>query len=133
MNINILDTESAYRRMMTAPDDEARAAIFQREIVDPFSNLAAMYGGDAAFKQWGMTPDLYVGDQRDHWFHTLDVLATHDAWNRATVSLECAKSALRHGGRGPKEVPCRRRPPIAPVTIGRPWLSSRTPWSNWQR
>lgn len=97
MNINILDMESAYRRMLAAPDDETRAAIFQREIAEPFSRLSAMYGGDAAFKQWGMGPEQYAGGENAPMAANVEKLAAVNAWDQAARAVEDARAAFaRH-------------------------------------
>src|SRR5687767_14230945 len=94
MEFRIIDTESAYRRLMASTDAAERQRIFCDDLAAPFEGLGRMMGNPdpiAAFKQWGMTPDLYADA---HWPQTLETLAANAAWQRAADSLERAKSAF---------------------------------------
>lgn len=97
MHFRTINTHAAYRALMQSPTPAERAQIFCDQLAAPFAGLGEKMGIPdpvAAFQQWGMSPDQYVGDQRDHWQSTLDALTTHHAWQRAANSLERAKSAF---------------------------------------
>lgn len=102
MQFTIVDTESAYRRILTAPDAAERAAIFEQELAAPFSGLVQMMGGDpAVFTQWVMGPEQLVAD-RERRQRYLDILAANDAWARAARALEVGRAAFAdHLGRIP--------------------------------
>lgn len=89
MQFTILEAESIYRRLLAITDPTEREQVFCAELAEPFAPLARVFGGDplAMFRQWGMTAEMFAGEQRDHWQRTLDQLAAHDAWNRAAASL----------------------------------------------
>jgi uncharacterized protein YjaZ len=64
MNFQIVDTESAYRHLLDAPDAAIREAIFRQKLIEPFIGLVQFFGGDgpATFAQWGMKPEqFYAG------------------------------------------------------------------------
>ena len=90
MQFDIVDTESAYRRLLKAPDAAAREAIFREGLVEPFMGLVKVFGGDgmAVFAQWGMTPDQFAGDQREEMAALVEALAEADAWARAEEALD---------------------------------------------
>lgn len=90
MHFQIVDTEPAYRRMLAAPDDERRAAIFRDELYAPFAGLVRLFGGDgpAAFAQWGMRPEQFGPAEAVRWTAALDRLAEQRAWERAAAALE---------------------------------------------
>jgi uncharacterized protein YjaZ len=106
MHFQIIDTQSAYRRMLAAPDEERRAAIFRDELYAPFEGLARFFGGDgpAAFAQWGMRPEQFGPAEAERWAAALDALAEHRAWERAAAALERGREAFaEHAGRIPLE------------------------------
>lgn len=91
MKFNTLDTESTYRRLLAEDSAEERERIFCTELVEPFQGLInRMGGGDglAMFKQWGMSPEQFSEDNREHMRGVIDALAEADAWNRAEKSLD---------------------------------------------
>jgi hypothetical protein len=45
MHFDVVDTESAYGRLLDAPDAEARETIFREELVEPFIGLVKRFGG----------------------------------------------------------------------------------------
>ncbi len=65
MDFQIVDTQSAYRRLLDTPDAATRAAIYRQELIEPFAGLVQFFGGDglAAFAQWGMRPEQFADDQ----------------------------------------------------------------------
>jgi uncharacterized protein YjaZ len=89
MHFQIVDTESAYRRLLDAPDAAAREAIFREELIEPFMGLVRIFGGDemAVFAQWGMAPDQFAGESRDEMAALIDALAEAEAWTRAEEAL----------------------------------------------
>ena len=96
MNFCIVDTESAYRRLLDAPDAATRESIFQQELVAPFSGLIQFFGGDGpvTFAQWGMNPEQYAPDRRERMTAIVDALAAADAWNRAVQALEKGRATF---------------------------------------
>ncbi len=94
MQFQIIDTESAYRRMLAAPDAEARAAIFRDEIFTPFAGLARFFGGTGPeiFAQWGMSPELFADHAR--MAPVVEAMARHHAWERAAEALERGRAAF---------------------------------------
>lgn len=90
MHFQIVDTRSAYRRMLAAADDERRAAVFRDELYAPFAGLVRLFGGDgpAAFAQWGMRPEQFGPDEAPRWRAALEALAGQRAWERAAAALE---------------------------------------------
>jgi len=90
MHFDILDIESIYRRLLAAPDDAAREAIFDAELVAPFDGLARMMGGGgrATFAQWGMKPEQFGGALRSQMATYVDALAGANAWGRFAEALE---------------------------------------------
>jgi uncharacterized protein YjaZ len=96
MQFQIVDTESAYRRLLAAPDAGTRETIFRDELIAPFSGLVQLFGGDglAAFAGWGMSPDQFADDQREHVAAIIETLAAHDAWTRAAQALEDGRAAF---------------------------------------
>jgi uncharacterized protein YjaZ len=104
MQFQIIDTEQAYRRLLSAPDGAARERIFCQELIAPFSGLVQFFGGDgmATFAAWGMSPDQFAGDRREQIAEIIETLAAHDAWNKAAQALEDGWAAFaRHANRIP--------------------------------
>ncbi|MCC6615612.1 MAG: hypothetical protein IT320_19220 [Anaerolineae bacterium] len=89
MHFDILDVERIYRRLLAAPDDASREAIFDAELVAPFDGLARIMGGSgrASFAQWGMTPALFGGEMAARVMAYVDALAAADAWGRFADAL----------------------------------------------
>lgn len=96
MHFEIVDTESAYRRLLEAPDAATREEIFRRELVEPFTGLVEIFGGDgmAVFAQWGMTPDQFAGDEGEEMVALIDALVEADGWARAEQALEDGAQAF---------------------------------------
>lgn len=96
MDFQIVDTETAYRRLLNAPDAATREAIFRQELIEPFNGLVQFFGGDgpAAFAQWGMRPDQFAEDTREQMAALIDALAAANAWNRAVQALETGRQAF---------------------------------------
>ncbi len=112
MKFNILDTEATYRRLLEIDSAEERERIFCVELVEPFQGVVNIMGsgdGLAAFKQWGMSPEQFREDNREHMRGVLDALATADAWNRAAKSLEVGYAAF---------APVADRIPTEAITFG---------------
>jgi uncharacterized protein YjaZ len=106
VHFQIVDTESAYRRLLNTPDVVAREAIFRQELVEPFGGLARFFGGDApaVFAQWGMTPDQFAAGEREQTAALIEALAAADAWRRAAQALDRGRMAFAaHAGRIPLE------------------------------
>jgi uncharacterized protein YjaZ len=99
MKFNCIDTESPYHRLLDAPDAAARETIFCEELIEPFRGLVNFFGGAggnglAQYAGWGMSPEQFTGEKRDHMAALLDGLARADAWNRAAASLEKGYAAF---------------------------------------
>jgi uncharacterized protein YjaZ len=96
MRFDVVGTQSAYRRLLDAPDAEARETIFREELVTPFMGLVQIFGGDglAVFAQWGMTPDQFAGHGRDEMAALIEALAEADAWTRAERGLDDGAQAF---------------------------------------
>lgn len=97
MQFQIVDTEATYRRMLAAPDADARAAIFQKELAAPFAGLARIFGHadpEAAFAQWGMTAEMFAPERHAEMSARLDALAAADAWSRTARALERGRAAF---------------------------------------
>lgn len=96
MDFQIVDTESAYRRLLAAPDAATREAIFRQELVEPFIGLARFFGGDgpAVFAQWGMTPEQFSEEKHEQMAAVIDALAGANAWKRAAQALETGRAAF---------------------------------------
>lgn len=94
MTITILDIESTYRKLFNAPDAEARAALFEREIAMPFSSLAQRFGGPGAFAQWGMSPEQFAGGSSAPQAKPFATLVQADAWHKAARAVEDARAAF---------------------------------------
>jgi hypothetical protein len=96
MHFEVVDTESAYRRLLGAPDAAAQEAIFRRELVEPFTGPAELFGGDemAVFAQWGMTPDQFAGGSGDEMATLIGALAEARAWERAEQALDDGAQAF---------------------------------------
>lgn len=97
MEFQIVDTASAYRRILAEPDAGTRAAIFAQELAAPFAGLTqAMGGGPESFTQWVMGPEQLAAD-RERRTRYLDTLEGADAFGRAARSLEVGRAAFaRH-------------------------------------
>ena len=97
MNIQIIDAEPTYRRLLAEADAAQREAIYLETLVTPFAGLLQVFGGGdalAQFAQWGMSVDLF-GDERRAATQTLfDQLAAHDAWGQFTQAMRDAKAAF---------------------------------------
>jgi len=97
MQFQIVDTQAAYRRMLTAPDQARRFAIFREELAAPFAGLARVFGSDdvvAAFANWGMTPEMFEPERHAEMTAVLEALASADAWNRAAQALGRGRDAF---------------------------------------
>jgi uncharacterized protein YjaZ len=90
MDFQIVDTQSAYRRLLDTPDAATREAIYRQELIEPFAGLVQFFGGDglAAFAQWGMRPEQFADDQCEDMRALIDALAAANAWDRAVQALE---------------------------------------------
>jgi uncharacterized protein YjaZ len=90
MNFQIVDTESAYRRLLTAPDAAVRETVFRQDLIEPFMGLVQIFGGDglATFAQYGMRPEQFTGDNQAVMADLIEVLAGADAWSRAEQALK---------------------------------------------
>jgi uncharacterized protein YjaZ len=91
MKFNIVDTRNAYARLLAADSSAEREAIFNAEIVAPFSGLTQVFGSSdaaASFAQWGMTPALFEGQQRARTQQVFDGLSAANGWQRAVNSLQ---------------------------------------------
>jgi len=91
MKFNLVDTETIYRRLLNAPDAAEREAIFREQLVAPFQGLVNQFGGGdglGAFKQWGMTPDHFTGENHAWMTHIINAMAAYDAWNKAAQALD---------------------------------------------
>jgi uncharacterized protein YjaZ len=96
MQFNVIDTDSAYRRMLAEPDPAAREQIFRDELVKPFEGIVKVFGGGdpvAMFSQWVYGPDS-VSSEADTIRSILDRLAAYDAQNKAVQALEAAREAF---------------------------------------
>jgi uncharacterized protein YjaZ len=97
MNINVLDTEAAYRRILAAPDAATREAIYRQEIAVPFAGLAKIFGSDdvlASFDQWQMSLSLFEGEERARTAALVDTLAVHNAWEQFAQAMQDGKAAF---------------------------------------
>lgn len=96
MQFEIVDTESAYRCLLDAPDAAAREVIYRQELIEPVAGLVQYFGGDglAAFAQWGMNPEQFAPDRRDGMRALIDALAAAHAWDRSVLALERGRAAF---------------------------------------
>lgn len=96
MHFQIVDTETAYRHLLAAPDATTREAIFRKELIEPFAGLVQFFGGEgmAMFAQWGMSPEQYGGEYRARKNAVLEILAAHNVWGRAAQALEKGAAAF---------------------------------------
>ncbi len=95
MKFNIIDTQSAYQRLLDAPDAAAREAIFRAELIAPYAGLVEVFGGGdglAAFAQWRMSPEQFTN--RERMTRILDKLAAADAWEKAANAVEDGHAAF---------------------------------------
>ena len=92
MKFEIVDTESAYRRLLETDSAAEREAIFCEELVKPFAGLAQTFGfgenGLAAFATWSMTPEQFAPENREQMRAVIDALAKANAWERAAKALD---------------------------------------------
>lgn len=90
MEFQVVDTASAYHRLLDTPDAATREAIYRQELVEPFAGLVQFFGGDglASFAQWGMRPEQFAEEQREEMRALIDALAAANAWGRAVQALE---------------------------------------------
>ncbi len=96
LDFYIVDTESAYRRLLEAPDATVRRTIFRKELVEPFNGLVYYFGGDglAVFAQWGMKPEQFSEENHESAKAIIDALASADAWRRVVQALEVGRQAF---------------------------------------
>ena len=111
MDFHVIDTESTYRRLLDAPDATVREAIYRQELIEPFIGLVQYFGGDglAVFAQWGVNPEQFAKNNRQHMKATIDALAVADAWHRAVQALEKGSLAF---------APFADRIPLEKITFG---------------
>jgi uncharacterized protein YjaZ len=92
MKFEIVDTESAYRRLLKTDSAAEREAIFCDELVKPFAGLAQTFGfgenGLAAFVTWSMTPEQFAPENREQMRAVIDALTKANAWERAAKALD---------------------------------------------
>ncbi len=97
MHIQLIEAQSAYRRLLAEPDADQRAAIYRAELIAPFQGLVNFFGGGdglTQFAQWNMAVDLF-GGERHAWAQTLfDQLSAHDAWGQFAQALDDAQTAF---------------------------------------
>lgn len=87
MQFHVLDTEPVYRRLLAAPDADARAAIFRAERAAPFAGLAQRFGQRdplAAFAHWGMAPEQFAPERHAEQAARLDARAIFRTMLQAT-------------------------------------------------
>jgi len=97
MKFTVLDTQAAYRQLLAAPDAASREAIFRQELLRPFEGLTQIMGGSdplAMFRQWGMTPEQFDGEQGQQMVHHLETLAAADARTKAAQALNDGAAAF---------------------------------------
>lgn len=92
MKFEIVDTESAYRRLLETDSAAEREAIFRDELIKPFAGLVQTFGfgenGLAAFAAWSMTPEQFTPENRETMRAVIDALTKANAWERAAKALE---------------------------------------------
>lgn len=97
MKFNVLDTESAYRRLLDMPDVTARESLFCAEMGTPFTGLMQRFGGSdllSFFAQYGISPHLFEGDDNRWALDTFDLLVEYDAWDKAAEALDDSARAF---------------------------------------
>lgn len=87
MKFHIIDTESIYRRLLNAPDNETRQAIYQTELIAPFAGLTQFFGTDnlSLFRQWGMPLELYTDSAQ--LTPMLEAMSAFGVWDKAVQAL----------------------------------------------
>ncbi len=69
MQFTTIDTHAIYKRLLAAPDDASREAIFS-DLIKPFDGLVNIFGwgktGLDAFAGWGMSPKQFAADNHTH-------------------------------------------------------------------
>jgi uncharacterized protein YjaZ len=92
MKFEIVDTESAYRRLLETDSAAEREAIFCEELVKPFAGLAQTFGFGAnmlaAFAAWNMTPEQFAPENREQMRAVIEALRDANAWERAAKALD---------------------------------------------
>jgi len=97
VKINIVDTQSIYRRLLDVATPVEREAIFRDELVAPSAGLIQVFGGGdglATFRSWGMDPAHFEGEHRARMVRLLDALAAGDAWGKTARALDDALAAF---------------------------------------
>lgn len=98
MNFNIIDTQSAYRRLLNEHHSGTRETIFREELVAPYTRLVEIFGRGidslAMFQQWGMTLAQFEEANREKTCVLIETLAAHDAWNKFAQALEEGRNAF---------------------------------------
>src|SRR4051794_989955 len=97
-NIQMIDAEAVYRRLLAEPDAARREAIYREAIVTPFEGLMKIFGGGndslTQFAQWGMSVDLFGDERRAATTALFDALAAHNAWGQFGQAMNDAKTAF---------------------------------------
>lgn len=92
MRFEIIDSESAYRRLLAANSAAEREAIFTEALVKPFEGMVQVFGfgqsGLDAFAMWKMSPEQFAPERREQMRDVIETLTAADAWNRAARALE---------------------------------------------
>ena len=98
MNIEIINAEAVYRRLLAEPDAAQREAIYREALVTPFAGLLNVFGGggDALtqFAQWGMSIDLFDDERRLSTAALIETLAAHDAWGQFAQATRDAQATF---------------------------------------
>ncbi len=97
MNIQRIDAESAYRRLLAETNAIRREAIYHETLITPFEGLVKFFGGDDALEQfarWGMSVDLFSDERRATTSALFERLAAHDAWGQFAQATSDAKAAF---------------------------------------
>lgn len=97
MQINLIDSYAAYRRMLAADDPAAQEAIYRAEITEHFAGLLKIFGGSdslAQFAQWGMPLSLFAGERAAQTQALIDTLAAHNAWEQFAQAMADGKAAF---------------------------------------
>lgn len=90
MQVNSLDVEAIYRKLLDTADETAREQIFKDRLITPFEGLVNVFGGDglSAYQMWGMTPRQFAPENRAHTLAAIDALSAANAWGRAESALQ---------------------------------------------
>ncbi|MBI1257162.1 MAG: hypothetical protein GC204_06800 [Chloroflexi bacterium] len=98
MNIQIIDAESTYRRLLAEPDAAVRERLYREALVTPFAGLLQVFGGGgdalAQFAQWGMPLELFGEARRAVTAALVEKLAAHDAWGQFAQATRDAQAAF---------------------------------------